>query len=114
MDCPPPDFGWPAARRRDIFLRLFEIGLPESPTHHRHSQERVCLFAFQKWTSYPLVLVMIAMGIYLRHYSPIPKPYLAILYIGLGLSLFISSLLYYRQAFRTSRTSSSASPDQPF
>jgi hypothetical protein len=30
-------------------------------------KERVCLFAFQKWSSYPLVLVMIAMGIYLRH-----------------------------------------------
>jgi hypothetical protein len=67
-------------------------------------KERVCLFAFQKWTSYPLVLVMIAMGIYLRLYSPIPKPYLAILYIGLGASLFVSSLHYYSQVFRTTRT----------
>jgi len=67
-------------------------------------KERVCLFAFQKWTSYPLVLVMIAMGIYLRLYSPIPKPYLAILYIGLGASLFVSSLQYYFQVFRTTRT----------
>jgi hypothetical protein len=65
-------------------------------------KERVCLFAFQKWTSYPLVLVMVAMGIYLRRYSPIPKPYLAILYIGLGASLFVSSLQYYIQVFRTS------------
>lgn len=61
--------------------------------------ERVCLFAFQKWTSYPLVLVMIGMGVYLRLYSPIPKPYLAILYLGLGLSLFASSLRYYPQVF---------------
>jgi hypothetical protein len=67
-------------------------------------KERVCLFAFQKWTSYPLVLVMVAMGIYLRHYSPIPKPTLAILYLGLGTSLFASSLLYYSQVFRTART----------
>jgi hypothetical protein len=67
-------------------------------------KERVCLFAFQKWTSYPLVLVMIAMGIFLRRYSPIPKPYLAILYIGLGLSLFVSSLQYYTQVFRTAHT----------
>ena len=67
-------------------------------------KERVCLFAFQKWTSYPLVLVMIAMGIYLRLYSPIPKPYLAILYIGLGASLFVSSFQYYFQVFRTTRT----------
>jgi hypothetical protein len=67
-------------------------------------KERVCLFAFQKWTSYPLVLVMVAMGIYLRHYSPIPKPYLAILYLGLGASLFASSLLYYSQVLHTSRS----------
>lgn len=60
-------------------------------------KERVCLFAFQKWTSYPLVLVMVGMGIFLRHYSPIPKPYLAILYLGLGASLFASSLKYYSQ-----------------
>jgi hypothetical protein len=64
-------------------------------------KERVCLFAFQKWTSYPLVVVMIALGIYLRLYSPIPKPYLAVLYIGLGLSLLVSSLQYYLQAIRT-------------
>jgi hypothetical protein len=57
----------------------------------------VCLFAFQKWSSYPLVLVMVAMGIYLRRYSPIPKPDLAILYLGLGASLFASSFKYYAQ-----------------
>jgi len=66
-------------------------------------KERVCLFAFQKWTSYPLVLVMIAMGIYLRVYSPIPKPMLAILYIGIGASLFVSSLQYYSQVFHSVR-----------
>jgi hypothetical protein len=66
--------------------------------------ERVCLFAFQKWTSYPLVLVMVGMGIYLRRYSPIPKPDLAILYLGLGASLFASSLQYYSQVLRTAHT----------
>jgi hypothetical protein len=60
-------------------------------------KERVCLFAFQKWSSYPLVLVMVAMGIYLRRYSSIPKPDLAILYLGLGASLFASSFKYYAQ-----------------
>ena len=69
----------------------------------RIPKERVCVFAFQKWTSYPLVLVMVAMGIFLRHYSPIPKPYLAILYIGLGLSLFVSSFQYYIQVIRIAR-----------
>ena len=69
-----------------------------------YPKERVCLFAFQKWTSYPLVLVMVAMGIYLRRYSPIPKPDLAILYLGLGASLFASSLHYYSQVLRTTRS----------
>ena len=66
-----------------------------------YPRERVCLFAFQKWTSYPLVLVMVALGIYLRHYSPIPKPYLAVIYMGLGVSLFFSSFQYYFQVFRS-------------
>jgi hypothetical protein len=96
MDAAPPGFGWAATGRRDIFLWFFKTGrIVNIP------KERVCLFAFQKWTSYPLVVVMIALGIYLRLYSPIPKPYLAVLYIGLGLSLLVSSLQYYLQAIRT-------------
>jgi ABC-type nitrate/sulfonate/bicarbonate transport system permease component len=57
--------------------------------------DKICVFAFQGWKSYPLVLIMIALGITLRVYSPIPKPYLAILYIGIGGGLFFSSLHYY-------------------
>jgi hypothetical protein len=60
-----------------------------------HEKEKLCIFAFQKWTSYPLVAVMVAMGIGLRKYSPIPKPWLAILYIGLGASLFASGCHYF-------------------
>ena len=67
-------------------------------------QDSVCLFAFQRWTSYPLILVMIGMGIFLRHYSTIPKPYLAILYIGIGASLFASSILYYLQVVRSAHS----------
>jgi hypothetical protein len=66
-------------------------------------KEKVCLFAFQKWSSYPLVLVMVAMGIYLRRFSPVPKPDLAILYLGLGASLFASSIQYYTQVLRVAR-----------
>ncbi len=65
-----------------------------------YPNERVCLFAFQKWTSYPLVLFMIVLGLYLRIYSPIPKPLLAVLYIGIGGSLFLSSFRYYLQVTR--------------
>jgi hypothetical protein len=55
---------------------------------------KACLFAFQEWKSYPLIAVMIMLGITLRH-SPIPKSYLAVLYIGIGLGLFLASLQYY-------------------
>lgn len=54
-----------------------------------------CLFAFQPWKSYLIILVMIAMGIGLRH-SPIPKPYLSILYLGIGMALILSSIRYLR------------------
>lgn len=59
-------------------------------------KEKVCIFAFQKWTSYPLVLFMISLGIFLRKYSPIPKSWLGVLYIGIGGSLFFASLIYYK------------------
>ncbi len=75
-----------------------------------YTKDSICLFAFQKWSSYPLILFMVGLGIYLRVYSPIPKPLLAILYIGLGVSLFCSSLHYYARIsriypeYRTART----------
>jgi hypothetical protein len=61
--------------------------------------QKPCLFAFQAWTSYPLVAVMIAMGIYLRVYSSFPHALLAITYIGIGGGLFGSSLRYYAHLF---------------
>ena len=60
-----------------------------------YTTQKVCLFAFQAWKSYPLIAFMIALGITLRS-SPIPKPYLAVIYIGVGGGLFLSSLQYYR------------------
>jgi hypothetical protein len=60
------------------------------------ASDKVCIFAFQAWTSYPLVLAMISLGIFLRKYSPIPKHLLAVLYLGIGGGLFLSSMLYYR------------------
>ncbi len=54
-----------------------------------------CAFSFISWKSYLLVAVMICMGVILRH-SPIPKPYLAVLYIAIGLALILSSIRYLR------------------
>jgi len=63
--------------------------------------DKPCIFAFQEWTSYPLVIFMISLGIFLRIHSPIPKRYLAIMYIGIGFSLFLASLHYYKHLWRT-------------
>lgn len=54
-----------------------------------------CLFSFMTWKSYLIVVVMITMGTLLRN-SSIPKTYLSVLYIGIGLSLILSSLRYLR------------------
>ena len=64
---------------------------------HAIQSERMCFFAFQQWHSYPMVAFFISLGIFLRKYSPIPKPYLAVMYIGIGGSLFLASFHYYKK-----------------
>jgi hypothetical protein len=54
-----------------------------------------CVFSFITWKSYILVAGMVTLGALLRH-SPVPKPYLSILYIGIGLALLLSSVRYLR------------------
>lgn len=61
-----------------------------------------CLFSFITWKSYLLIILMMTMGITLRH-SPIPKPYLAIIYTAIGLALVLSSFRYMRVFFRERR-----------
>ena len=52
-------------------------------------------FSFMTPKSYIIVIIMISMGIALRH-SSIPKRYLSILYNGIGLALFLSGIRYLR------------------
>lgn len=56
---------------------------------------KTCVFAFMSWRSYLLVIVMITMGILLRH-SPLPRNLLSIIYVGIGLALVLSSIRYLR------------------
>jgi hypothetical protein len=56
--------------------------------------EKTCIFAFQRWSSYLLVGLMISLGIALRN-LPIPRTYLALLYTTIGGALFFASLQYY-------------------
>jgi len=58
-------------------------------------EKSASLFRFQKWSSYPLIAIMVSLGLYLRLYSPIPKPLLGTMYIGIGGGLFSSSFHYY-------------------
>jgi hypothetical protein len=54
-----------------------------------------CVFSFITWRSYFIVLIMVSMGVALRH-SSLPKQYLSILYNGIGLALFLSGIRYFR------------------
>jgi hypothetical protein len=65
------------------------------------SSDKPCLFAFQEWTSYPLVAFMIFLGIFLRVYAPIPKTWLAGIYIGIGFSLVRASVHYYKHIWES-------------
>lgn len=61
--------------------------------------EKRCVFSFMTWKSYLIVLIMVSMGITLRH-SSFPKRYLSILYNGIGLALFLSGIRYFRFFFK--------------
>jgi hypothetical protein len=61
--------------------------------------EKKCVFSFMTWKSYIIVLIMVSMGIALRH-SSMPKKYLSILYNGIGLALFLSGIRYFRFFFQ--------------
>jgi len=67
---------------------------------HRIAQQpdTVCLFAFQAWKSYLLIVVMMLLGYTLRH-SPVPRLILAVIYSAIGTGLTLSSSLYYAEFF---------------
>jgi hypothetical protein len=60
--------------------------------------DRTCVFSFISWKSWLLIVVMIAMGMILRH-SSIPREYLSVIYMGIGLALFLSGIRYFRTSF---------------
>ena len=61
--------------------------------------EKPCIFAFQAWRSYLIIVFMIALGIILRS-SPIPRHFLAVIYATVGGALFLSSFHFYRRIWR--------------
>ena len=69
----------------------------------RRLPDRGCFFAFQAWKSYLLIMIMIVLGITLRH-SPIPRNFIAVVYTTIGGALFLGSFHYYRHLVRLMRT----------
>ncbi len=66
--------------------------------------EKVCIFAFQRWQMYILIVVMMSMGLFMRSTNFIPKYLLAPVYVGIGLALFIGSFVYYKRLFTYKNT----------
>lgn len=60
-----------------------------------YENNKVCIWAFQKWSSYLIIIVMMSMGIFMRRNSLIPSYVLIPIYMGIGSALFSSSFLYY-------------------
>ena len=61
--------------------------------------DEVCVFAFQEWKSYLIIIVMMALGIFLRSSGHVPKPILVPMYTALGVALFLASIKYYKNFF---------------
>lgn len=62
-----------------------------------HLPDRPCVFSFISGKSYLIIAIMVSMGIGLRH-SPVPRQYLSVVYLGIGLALFLSGIRYFRKA----------------
>ena len=107
-------YGWLTAAPSPVMLMLGVLGICFSLVLYRFgflkvaqdniariwdSPDRACLFSFQAWRGYLIIAVMIPLGLLLRN-SPVPKPYLAVLYTAIGGGLFLASFHYYAFFYR--------------
>jgi hypothetical protein len=85
-----------------IFANHFQFSRLAKKNINRIMQmaDKACIFSFQAWKGYMIILVMVTGGSLLRH-SAIPKTYLAVLYSGIGGALFLSSFQYYFRLLQT-------------
>ena len=75
------------------FLRLVQQNLSRIESQ-ADGRDKVCIFAFQSWRSYIIIVVMMTLGYVLRHLS-ISRLYLVPVYLTIGTGLFLASLHYY-------------------
>ncbi|NPD45712.1 hypothetical protein [Lentimicrobium sp. S6] len=64
---------------------------------NNYQKNKICIWAFQKWSSYLLIIFMMSLGIFLRNTTFFPRILLLIIYFSIGLALFLSSMAYYRE-----------------
>jgi hypothetical protein len=82
-----------------VFVRFVFHGIVrKNITRIQAGPARASAFSFQGWKSYVITVFMIGLGITLRH-SALPKPALAVMYLGIGVALLLTSLLYHRHLF---------------
>lgn len=77
-----------------VYSRGFSRIASKNINRISNKPEKTCLFAFQGWRSYLLILVMMLMGYTVRH-LPIPKYIDAVVYFTMGSALAFSSSLYF-------------------
>jgi hypothetical protein len=82
------------------FSRLVKKNISRIHEQYSH-KDRVCVFAFQSWRSYLIILVMMTMGYLLRH-SLLPHIYLSPIYMAIGIGLLIAGIRYGLYYFKPS------------
>lgn len=87
-------FGTGIGAYRFGFSRLVRQNLERIATQ----PVRTCVFAFQAWRGYGLIVLMMALGVALRH-SALPRLFLGMIYAAIGTGLTLSSALYYEAVF---------------
>jgi len=84
--------GWLKARL--VFSRIVKDNIRRIEMLSPH-KDKVCLFAFQPWRSYLVVIVMVALGLWLRHSSLSPAILVAV-YVAIAVALLVSGVKYFR------------------
>lgn len=80
-----------------LFYRLLFDGISRKHTNRIAGMplEKPCLFSFFNIRSYILMTLMISAGISLRKSGILPPVYLSVIYVTMGIPLFISSFRFY-------------------
>jgi hypothetical protein len=105
---------WLTTVNRSMGVFLGSLGIISALTAYRYGFSKIalkniarlcllpdkyCIFAFQAWKGYLIIILMIMLGITLR-YSIIPKHFLAVIYAAIGGALFLSSFHFYRRIWQ--------------